>query len=265
MYGALSLDHSTKTKYSFQRMNILLLAITFLSFIGVVYLATEMQSIREQLLVNQPAFKSMRIDNTFAQEMPQNLFSTTQHGNNTTQILIVHAGDAWLKQFGQQVAQGAKSITKNVKILHPSNATINDVLWADALVLGSNVYNANPDPELLAWLATLSFHYDLSSKVASAFVLAGGISAGEELVMTSLLHAALIFQFIVVGGDTWTSAFGASAIMGEGPFHLKTTNNILHGWPNECYRQNNEIPQYFFDKAFGLGRRIAQVATKLKV
>ena len=77
------------------------------------------------------------------------------------------------------------------------------------------------------------------------------------------------FQLIVVGGDSWESAFGASAVIYEDPFG----NEGKYFAPN-CYNQNNNHPQklnekslihpIFLEKAFGLGKRIAKISLTLK-
>jgi NAD(P)H dehydrogenase (quinone) len=56
----------------------------------------------------------------------------------------------------------------------------------------------------------------------------------------------LIFGMIVVGGDEWTSAFGASAITNEGIF------------------KTEKIDKLFLQKGFTLGKRVATLAKKMK-
>ena len=56
----------------------------------------------------------------------------------------------------------------------------------------------------------------------------------------------LVFGMVVVGGDDWTSAFGASAITNEGVF--KTEN----------------LDKLFLQKGFSLGKRVAKIAKKMK-
>jgi NAD(P)H dehydrogenase (quinone) len=86
----------------------------------------------------------------------------------------------------------------------------------------------------------------LKDKIGAAFVTAGGISAGEELAQVNILQSMLVFGMVVVGGDDWTSAFGASAITNEGVF--KTEN----------------LDKLFLQKGFSLGKRVAKIAKKMK-
>ncbi|RHY69717.1 hypothetical protein DYB38_009690 [Aphanomyces astaci] len=114
-------------------------------------------------------------------------------------ILIVHAGDDNLRDFGLEVARGAMTVSPHVRVLHPSNASFQgDVLWADGILVGSNVYNANIDPTLMQWINTWDIQHDLGDKVAGSFVVAGGLSAGEEAVQLALLRSMMVLRLVVV-------------------------------------------------------------------
>ena len=56
----------------------------------------------------------------------------------------------------------------------------------------------------------------------------------------------LIFGMIVVGGDEWTSAFGASAITNESIF------------------KTGQLDKIFLQKGFNLGKRIATMTQKMR-
>ena len=124
--------------------------------------------------------------------------------------------------------------------------TTKDLLEADAIIIGSPVYNANLAPEVVQFMSTWPFEGNpLKDKIGAAFVTAGGISAGEELAQVNLLHSMLIFGMIVVGGDNWTSAFGASAITNESIF------------------KTDKLDKLFLQKGFSLGSRVAILAKKM--
>jgi NAD(P)H dehydrogenase (quinone) len=120
------------------------------------------------------------------------------------------------------------------------------LLAADAIVVGSPVRNGNPAAAVLAWIEGWPFAgRPLAGKVGAAFATGGGISAGEEATLEALLRPMLMFGMVVVGGDSWQAAFGASAITGEAPFT---------GPP---------VAAPFIGKARGLGRRVASIAARL--
>lgn len=154
------------------------------------------------------------------------------------------------KQMAEVVAEGAASVKGvEVKLLSVKEAKAADALQADAIILGTPVYNANAAPALLKYIQSWPFEgAPMRNKIGAAFVTAGGISAGEELTLMSLLHAMLIYEMIVVGGIDWMSAFGASAIVEEEPFE-KTV-------------KTRRVNPYFLKKARGLGKRVAEVVLK---
>ena len=163
-------------------------------------------------------------------------------------ILITYfSKTAHTQSMAEEVAKGAQSI-QGVQVVIKSidQASTKDLLEADAIIVGSPVYNANIAPEVVKFISTWPFEGNpLKDKIGAAFVTAGGISAGEELAQVNILQSMLIFGMIVVGGDTWTSAFGASAITDESIFKTEKLDKI------------------FLQKGFALGKRVATIAKKM--
>jgi len=124
------------------------------------------------------------------------------------------------RAMAEAVAKGARTVKGvRVKLLSVEEAKPSDVLAADAICIGSPVYNANVAPPIQEFINNWPFEGDLlRDKLGTVFISAGGISAGEELTQLSIIHSMLIFGMIVVGGPDWKSAFGASAIVEENPF-----------------------------------------------
>lgn len=155
---------------------------------------------------------------------------------------------------GGHTAQMAKAIQNgilasgDIKVVAKAvnEVTRQELMSADAIIIGSPVYNANPSPEILSFIKSWPFEgQPLKNKLGAVFVTAGGLSSGEELVQSSLLHAMMVYGMIVVGGDDWRSSFGASGIHEEDKY------------------QSNELDNYFLDKGFHLGKRIADVLKKI--
>ena len=167
----------------------------------------------------------------------------------TKNILITyHSKTAHTQSLAEEVAKGSSSVPGvQVKLKSIQQTTTKDLLDADAIIIGSPVYNANLAPEVVKFISEWPFEGNpLKDKIGAAFVTAGGISAGEELAQVNLLHSMLIFGMIVVGGEDWTSAFGASAITNESVFKTEKLDTI------------------FLQKGFTLGKRIATIAKKMK-
>ncbi|KAL3660218.1 hypothetical protein V7S43_014749 [Phytophthora oleae] len=185
-------------------------------------------------------------------------------------VLIAFSDGTHLTKLAAAVEVGARNVlgneTTSLRVRTLDNASFaDDVMWADAVILGTHVVNANVEPKMTKFLSGWSFTEDLSQKVGAVFVTSGGLSAGEELTMVNLLHSLMIFRMIIVGGERWTSAFGASAIVGEGPFEPAGRNEPERDFPRVCYPTDpDSIHDMFKDKAIGLGGRVASIATQLR-
>lgn len=168
-------------------------------------------------------------------------------------ILIAYFSAAGhTRAMAEAVARGARSVEGvEVTLATVEDAVTADVLAADAIILGSPVYNANVAPPVQEFINGWPFRGSpLKDKLGAAFVSAGGISAGEELVQTNLLHSMLMFGMIVVGGPTWRQALGASAVVSEDPFGKRDVEG--------------HVDAQFLKKGEELGKRVAELARRLR-
>lgn len=162
-------------------------------------------------------------------------------------LITYYSKTAHTQSMAEEVAKGAQSLP-GVKVVlkNIQQTTSKDLLEADAIIVGSPVYNANIAPEVVQFISKWPFEGNpLKDKIGAAFVTAGGISAGEEFAQVNILQSMLIFGMVIVGGDAWTSAFGASAITDESIFKTEKLDKI------------------FLQKGFALGKRVATIAKKM--
>jgi NAD(P)H dehydrogenase (quinone) len=179
-------------------------------------------------------------------------FTFSSHAFAQKSILIAyHSQTGSTSAMAESVASGVKSVAGVLPIVKKiSDVTSNDLLKADAIILGTPVHNAQASAAVVTFISSWPFeNQPLKNKLGAVFVTAGGISAGEELVQMQILQSMLIFGIIVVGGDEWTSAFGASAITHEAPFTLTDTK---------------QPAKQFLDKAFALGKRVATLTHSMQ-
>ena len=171
------------------------------------------------------------------------------HGQGQPTVLIAYYSQSGnTKALAQAVEEGAKSVVGvRVLMLSIDQVSTKELLEADAIVVGSPVYNANVAPEVQRFINSWPFEgRPLKNKLGAAFVTGGGMSIGEELVQLNLLHSMLIHGMLVLGGEETEAAFGASAITGEAPF------------------QTGKVEEQFLVKGRGLGKRVAEMAIFLK-
>lgn len=165
-------------------------------------------------------------------------------------LVVYHSETGNTEQMALAVAEGAAGVDGIEVVLKNVNTIqVVDLLEAGAIIVGSPVYNANVSPEISAFIASWPFEGEpLRDKIGAAFVTAGGISAGEEIVQMNILQSMLVFGMIVVGGPDWTQPFGASAITGEKPFEMEGAGSISN---------------QFLEKGRALGERVAGITKKI--
>lgn len=171
------------------------------------------------------------------------------HAQQRVNILVIYdSKTGHTKSMAEFVGIGVSSI-KDVKVYikNIQETSHQDLANAHAIILGTPVHNANASADMLAFIEKWPFENNiLRNKLGAVFVTAGGISAGEELVQSNLIHAMLVFGMIIIGGEEWTSAFGASAITNEAPFKTETKS----------------VLKPFQQKAIALGKRVAEAAIR---
>ncbi|KAL7551280.1 hypothetical protein ACHAWF_014467 [Thalassiosira exigua] len=211
---------------------------------------------------------------------------TSQNGcspNANVTVLVVYGPEyhTHIADMAWNVAAGVHQAFKNHIRHHPStplhghivfgttgNLTFLDVIDADAVIIGSPVYNGNVHPDVQNWINYWHIDADLSNKFGGAFATAGGIHAGADGTVMSILRSMMVFQMMAVGGDSWTSPFGAVATMYEDPFGDTQRTDYFD---DSCYftqeggrAGDHLVHPYFLRKAYGLGERIANVTVAWK-
>ena len=168
-------------------------------------------------------------------------------GQNKTVLIAYYSKDGHTAKMAQSVYKGAREVGGVHVLIKPIDSVSSDILLnADAIILGSPVYNANVAPEMQAFINSWPFqNAPLKDKLGAAFVTSGGTSAGEELVQLNMLHSMMIFGMLIAGGPEWTQPFGASSFSSESPF------------------DKEEYESLYLEKGEKLGKRIAELLLKI--
>ena len=164
-------------------------------------------------------------------------------------VVAYYSASGNTEAMARAVAGGASTVDGTTVIVGSvDEITTEQILGAHAIVIGSPVYNGNVAPQVQEFMNSWPFSGEpLRDKLGAAFVSAGGISAGEETTQLSILRSMLLHGLIVMGGEDWRSAFGASAITEEEPFASEAEDGV---------------PNRFLRKGRGLGVRVATQALR---
>jgi NAD(P)H dehydrogenase (quinone) len=130
-------------------------------------------------------------------------------------LIAYHSATGNTEQLARGVAEGVRHASNTVVVLkRVGEVTSDDLLSADAIVLGTPVYWSNMAGPVKAFIDDWQLKFGvypgfkLRNKVGAAFATGGQVSSGKEVALLTILAAMLGNQMIVVGGG---GAFGASA------------------------------------------------------
>ena len=187
--------------------------------------------------------------------LPVLLLGANEESKKANVLVVYFSAKGHTRAMAEAVAKGARSVEGAVVNLRSvAEAKVEDVLAADAVIVGSPVYKANVAPPLQEFINSWPIKDNaLRDKLGAAFVTASGISAGEELVQMDIIHSMLVCQMIVVGGPDARQPLGASAIVGENP-----------SGKSEEKQEESLVPEYYLKKGEALGIRVAQLAVRMK-
>src|SRR5215472_17411702 len=150
--------------------------------------------------------------------------STTQAADSVSSVTVLiayHSASGNTEKMAQGVSEGVKSVSgTKVMLKKVGEVATDDLLSADAVVVGSPVYFGNMSGEVKTffdnWALKFAFPFQerkMRNKVGAAFATGASFSNGKEVTILTILGAMLINQMIVISGG---GGFGASATTGPG-------------------------------------------------
>ena len=129
-------------------------------------------------------------------------------------VLIVYdSGTGNTEKMAFTVAEGAKQVSNvSVDVKKADQTTLEDLLSADAIIMGSPTYYGQMSAKLKALIdKSVKIHGKLEGKVGAAFTSAGGTATGAETTIISILNAMLIHGMIIQGRSD-DKHYGAASV-----------------------------------------------------
>ncbi|UCH69582.1 MAG: NAD(P)H-dependent oxidoreductase [Candidatus Bathyarchaeota archaeon] len=143
-------------------------------------------------------------------------------------VLVVydsHTGNTEKMAFavvkGVEQVEGVSATLRKV-----DQATLQDLLNADGIIMGSPTYFGQMSAELKALLdKSIEIHEKLEGKVGAAFTSAGGTATGAETTLLSIVQAMLVHGMIVRGRSD-DKHYGVAALESPGEEELKLCREL---------------------------------------
>ena len=128
-------------------------------------------------------------------------------------LVTYHSATGNTEKMAQGVAEGAKAVSGTSVVLKRVGEVIgDDLLSADAVIVGSPVYGGNMSGQVKTFFDNWGPKFGLGTatgkmrnKVGAAFATGGGISGGKEVTMLTILLSMLSHQMIVIRGASATT------------------------------------------------------------
>ena len=154
-------------------------------------------------------------------------------------LVVYYSKTGNTKAMAEEVARGARDAGANVRLKPVEEATIDDLLWAHGIIIGSPTYFGLPAAPIKKFLDdSVEVRGKLEGKIGAAFSSSHHRAGGRETTMLAILQAMLIHGMIVCGDPISTGGHYGAAANGPPDEQAK----------KECYE---------------LGRRVAKIAEKL--
>ena len=143
-------------------------------------------------------------------------------------ILIVYDSRTGnTEKMADAVAEGAKDVEKaTTTIMNVDKAKLDDLVAADAIILGSPTYYGNMSGKMKELLdQSFNIHGELEGKVGGAFTSSGGTACGAETTLLAMVQSMLVHGMIVQGRHD-DKHYGAAAIEAPDDDEIKLCNEL---------------------------------------
>ena len=128
-------------------------------------------------------------------------------------LVVYHSQTGNTEMMAEAVAEGAGKVPDvEVTLKKAGEATPDDMLAADAVIMGSPVYYGTMAAELKSLIdRSVCHHGKLDGKVGAAFASSGAAHGGNETTIMDIVKALLIHGMIVQG-ESSGDHYGAVAV-----------------------------------------------------
>lgn len=127
-------------------------------------------------------------------------------------LVVYHSETGNTEKMALAIAEGIKEAGVDVDVKKVDEAGSDDLIAADAIVLGSPTRFASMSSRMKAFIEeSIGLYPDkLRNKVGAAFTSSAGRNTGNQTTLISLIEAMLLHRMVVIGHQS--GAFGAISV-----------------------------------------------------
>ena len=116
------------------------------------------------------------------------------------------------EKMANAISEGIQEAGHDVEAKHVDKTSLDDLMAADAIVLGSPTYFCTMSGKMKNLIdKSIEIYPDkLQNKIGAAFTSSGDIAGGNETALLSLIQAMLMHRMVIVGHQS--GSFGAVSI-----------------------------------------------------
>jgi len=115
-------------------------------------------------------------------------------------LIVYYSRTGNTRRMAELIKEGVVSEGVNVEMKRAEDTTVDDLLKADGIIMGSPTYYGTMAAELKKLVDdSVSHHGSLDGKVGAAFSSSANIGGGNETTILDILKAMLIHGMIVQG------------------------------------------------------------------
>lgn len=116
------------------------------------------------------------------------------------------------EKMARAIGEGIEDAGLDVEVKKVDDASLDDLVAADAIVLGSATQFCSMSDKMKAFIDKSIEIYPekLQNKIGAVFTSSGAIAGGNETTLLSLIQAMLMHKMVIVGHQS--GSFGAVSI-----------------------------------------------------
>jgi len=133
-------------------------------------------------------------------------------------LVVYYSRTGHTKTMAEIMADAAVREDTEVRLKEVSDASNDDLVWADGIIIGSPVYFGLPAAEIKKFIddsLSIRIKGQLENKVGAAFANSGHPTGGKETTIMALLQALLIHGMVVCGDPISSGGHYGAAATGD--------------------------------------------------